>query len=93
MFGFVSKIMFHITISDMTMRRVGIACGNGITTLADARCLFREDTVRHIIGCRTLEHLQSCGNVIRTHIFYHSLPECIPTDHFAHCINHFVSTN
>ena len=50
-----------LVIADFKSSKQGIACGYGTTTAAETRCLYKQDVVGHIIGCRSLKHLQNCG--------------------------------
>ena len=48
-------ILEHTSISEK------IACGDGFSTSSSNRCLYTEDKFSHIVGCRSLAHLQDCG--------------------------------
>ena len=54
-------IFFNVYISDFVPLDIGIACRNGLTTSQENRCLYALDQYNHIVGCRSLEHLQDCG--------------------------------
>ena len=38
-----------------------IPCGFGFSTENEMRCRYDLDDFNHIIGCRSLAHLQGCG--------------------------------
>ena len=40
----------------------GFPCGQGLTTIKALRCLYDRDVFDNIKGCRSLAHLQDCGN-------------------------------
>ena len=48
-------------ISDFDTSSPKLACGNGISTSQSNKCLYQLDEFGHIIGCRSLKHLQNCG--------------------------------
>ena len=50
-------------VSDFVNITSKLACGHGFSADAENKCLYQLDVFGHIIGCRSLQHLQNCGNL------------------------------
>ena len=60
-------IMYYISFTEFTKSQSGLPCGHGFTTPKYNKCIYKLDEYGHIEGCRSLQHLQSCGKL--SHIF------------------------
>ena len=61
-FDFVIYIcFFFIFCLDFGHVSSRLMCGNGFSASSDTRCLYKIDKFGHIVGCRSLMHLQKCG--------------------------------
>ncbi|XP_060581191.1 uncharacterized protein LOC132737848 [Ruditapes philippinarum] len=58
----------------------GIFCRSGVNTVsANSRCLYNKDSRGRVTGCRSLNHLQNCGD-FNCPKYYYKCPDsyCIP---------------
>ena len=46
---------------DIVQKDTRLACGYGYAARKATRCLYKLNAFTHIVGCRSLEHLQNCG--------------------------------
>ena len=42
----------------------GVPCGYGVSAPQETKCIYKYDEFQHIVGCRSLVHLQHCGNIV-----------------------------
>ena len=48
--------------ADMINEDKEIECGFGFSAAKATMCLYKQDIYGHIVGCRSFNHLQHCGN-------------------------------
>ena len=71
---FMFVVLFiYLTETDGDIEPV-IPCGGGYKTTIEARCLYDQDKFGHVIGCRSLAHLQNCGKTLENNLILVKMP-------------------